>query len=178
MNQFPVLNIESIRIVPFQRHHLTSRYVSWLNDPDVVQFSEQRHYNHTMFTCEQYFDSMQQANGYFLAIETSMNGLGHIGNIGVSIDFHNQIADMSILVGEKRAWGTGLASVAWNAVLMEMLKNQGMRKVTAGTMSVNEPMLRLMKRSGMQIESRLLRHFFWKGKEVDLVQAGIFSANK
>jgi len=175
LNQFPVLNVESIRIVPFQRHHLTSRYVSWLNDPEVVQFSEQRHYNHTMESCEQYLASMQEGNGHFLAIETLMDDLGHIGNIGVSIDRHNRLADMSIIIGEKQAWGRGFASVAWSAVMTEMLENQGVRKLTAGTMSVNEPMLRLIKRSGMHIEAIRSKHFIWENKEVDMVQAAIFS---
>nr|WP_284498317.1 GNAT family N-acetyltransferase [Legionella maioricensis] len=175
VNQFPVLNIEGIRVVPFQRQHLTSRYISWLNDPEVVQFSEQRHYSHTMASCEQYFNSMQQGSGHFLAIETLIDDLGHIGNIGVSIDPHNQIADMSVMIGEKQAWGRGFASIAWIGVMTEMLKNQGIRKLTAGTMSVNEPMLRLMKRSGMHIEAVRPKHFLWENKEVDMVQAAIFS---
>ncbi len=175
MSQFPVLNIESIRVGPFQRQHLTTRYLSWLNDPEVVQFSEQRHYSHTMESCEQYFDSVQQTNAHFLAIETPIDNLGHIGNIGVSIDSHNQIADMSIMIGDKRAWGKGFASIAWTGVMMEMLKNQGIRKLTAGTMSVNEPMLRLMKRSGMHIEAIRPKHFLWENKEVDMVQAAILS---
>ena len=175
MMVFPVLDLENIRIVNFQTHHLTSRYVSWLNDPEVVQFSEQRHREHTLLTCANYFESIQQSNGHFLAIETTVDGLGHIGNIGVSIDPHNLIADISIIIGEKKAWGKGFGSIAWNAVLKEMLKNQGLRKITAGTMSVNEPMLRLMNRSGMHVESIRRNHFLWENKEVDLVQAAIFS---
>ena len=67
------------------------------------------------------------------------------------------------------------ASVAWSAVMTEMLENQGVRKLTAGTMSVNEPMLRLIKRSGMHIEAIRSKHFIWENKEVDMVQAAIFS---
>lgn len=172
-----ILTAENVRVVPFSRHHLTQRYVSWLNDPEVVQFSEQRHHEHTLSTCTRYFEGIQKTDRYFFAIETSMYDIGHIGNIGVSIDAYNHLADMSIIVGEKRVWGKGLATAAWNVVLTEMLKRQGIRKVTAGTMAVNEAMLRLMQRSGMQIEAVRRHHFLWQGQEVDLVQAAIFGGN-
>ncbi|KTD24318.1 putative N-acetyltransferase [Legionella lansingensis] len=172
---FPVLESGDIRIVKFERKHLTQRYVSWLNDPEVVKFSEQRYYEHTLATCTSYFEAVEKTTDHFLAIEALTPNLGHIGNIGVAIDIHNRVADMSIIVGEKKAWGTGLATTAWSAVLRELLMNQGIRKVTAGTMAMNESMLRLMKRSGMKIEARRARHFIWEGKEVDLVQSAIFN---
>lgn len=171
---FPVLTMDGIRVLPFERRHLTQRYVSWLNDQVVVQFSEQRHHHHTLITCTDYFESMQKTENYFLAIEAYGNNLGHIGNIGVVVDRHNRVADMSIIIGEKQAWGTGSASIAWIAVLTEMLKNQNMRKITAGTMAVNEPMLRLMRRSDMHTEAVRRGHFLLNDNEIDLVQAAKF----
>ena len=175
--KFPLLASKSVRVLPFEQRHLTPHYVSWLNDPEVVQFSEQRHYTHTLATCTQYFEAMQESTDFFLAIEAVGESFSHIGNIGVSFDLHNAVADVSIMVGEKRVWGRGHATAAWNAVLFELLKNQGIRKVVAGTMAVNEPMIRLMKRSGMHVESTRCRHFIWEGKEVDMVQAALFFDN-
>lgn len=59
--------------------------------------------------------------------------------------------------------------------MTEMLQNHAIWKLTAGTMSVNEPMLRLIKRSGMQIEAIRPKHFVWGNKEVDMVQAAKYS---
>jgi RimJ/RimL family protein N-acetyltransferase len=46
-----------------------------------------------------------------------------------------------------------------------------LRRVTAGTMSVNLAMIKLMERSDMQIDAIRPRHFLWEAQEVDLVLA-------
>lgn len=170
---FPLLEKDNVRVLPFSSQHLTEQYVSWLNDPEVVRYSEQRHYQHTLQTCRHYYESTKQSPHFFLAIEQSTSS-EHIGNIGVAIDPYNHLADVSILLGEKKVWGKGYASLAWRLVLDELLRHHFLRKITAGTMAVNEPMLRLMQRTGMQIEARREGHFLWEGQEVALVQAAIF----
>jgi len=162
------------RVVPFEERHLTARYVSWLNDPEVVRYSEQRHIRHTLKSCRAYFESFRTTANEFLAIEADDEQLGHIGNIAVAVDVPNAVGDVSILVGERRAWGTGLATKAWCIVIEELLAGR-VRKVTAGTMSANDRMLRLMQRSQMAIEGRRPRHFLLEGREVDLVYAARFA---
>lgn len=169
MVSFPELRRDHVCVRPFGPHHLTDRYVSWLNDPEVVRFSELRHSTHTLEECRAFAASQQPPARHFLAVE---EGLGwHVGNIGVAIDWPNRSADMSIIIGERTAWGRGVASRAWSAVLEELLSASGLRKVTAGTMEVNEPMLRLMSRTLMRVEAVTPRHFLWEGREVALVQA-------
>jgi RimJ/RimL family protein N-acetyltransferase len=173
----PRLPFDGGYICAFEQRHLTPRYVSWLNDPEVVRYSEQRHMRHTLTSCQAYFDSFRGSDDLFLAIEAVDPPLGHIGNISVTIDLPNAVADMSILVGERRAWGTGLGSRAWCAVLKELLARPTIRKITAGTMAANSKMLRLMERSGMTIEGGRSRQFLLEGNEVDLVLAAKFGGS-
>jgi [ribosomal protein S5]-alanine N-acetyltransferase len=173
---FPELPFEGGRIVRFTESHLTARYVSWLNDREVVRFSEQRHKIHSMASARAYFESFAGTPNYFLAIEARDPALGHIGNLSVAVDAANRNADVSILIGEKQAWNRGFGSRAWRAVLSELLTDGYFRKVTAGTMATNQPMLRLMERSDMHIEGVRSRHFLWEGSEVDLIMAAAFAA--
>lgn len=169
MNPF-VLEADELRIVPFESRHFTDRYISWLNDPEVVRYSEQRHIKHTRDTCQRYIESFHNTSNQLLAIEVR-GELDHIGNISISIDVPNALADVAILVGEKKAWGKGYGLQAWSLVLNELLADEMIRKVTAGTMAENKPMLALMEKSGMQIEAVRPRHFLLEGKEADLVFA-------
>jgi RimJ/RimL family protein N-acetyltransferase len=156
-----------IRLTPFSQRHITEKYVSWLNDPVVVRYSEQRHCKHTLQTCRDYFLLQKNSRNLFLAIEH--DDFGHVGNIGVRVDINNNAADLSIIIGDQQVWGKGVGSRAWMASLKILIETLGFRVVTAGAMEVNEPMIKLMKASGMQIQGIIPRRFLWEGFEVGMV---------
>lgn len=81
----PVLRTSRLRLEPFAEPHLTERYVGWLNDPDVVRFSEQRHRRHTLASCEAYWRSFEGTPNHFWAIVADDASLGHIGNINTGM---------------------------------------------------------------------------------------------
>jgi len=174
MREFKPILIGDLYVSCFRRDFLTDRYVGWLNDPQVVRFSEQRHLQHSLESCEHYFEAMDHSQGLFLSLEVKGSEMGHIGNISVVIDDNNSSADLSIMIGEKCAWGKGYASKAWITVMMYLLNDAGIRRVTAGTMDVNEPMIRLMRRSQMEIDCIRPRHFLWEGREVGFVMGSCF----
>lgn len=174
VDNFRPLNLGSLLISSFREELLTERYVGWLNDPEVVRYSEQRHRAHSLESCFNYFESMRSEGGLFLSIEVVRDDPLHIGNISVSIDVSNKSADLSIMIGDKGVWGKGYASMSWASVMQYLLYEAGLRRVTAGTMEVNESMVRLIKRSGMQIDCVRPRHFLWENQEVALVAASRF----
>ena len=173
--ELPVLETDRLIIVPFAEHRLTERYVTWLNDPEVVRFSEQRHTRHTVESCREFLDDFTTSNGFFSAIVVKETPPTHIGNIVVYIDAPNRVADVSILIGEKDAWGKGYGCEAWSAVVRELLENLEIRKVAAGAMAANAAILSVMRRSGMKEESRWRRHFLVDGQEIDMVYAARFA---
>ena len=170
----PTLRAFDIRLVPFSRRHITDRYVAWLNDSAIVRFSELRHRRHTRRSCRVYLDGMRAGGHCFWAIFADLPPTRHIGNVAAYIDRANEVAEVSILIGERGAWGRGIGSTAWLLVVEWLLGSAGMRKVVAGTMAANEAMVRIMARSGMAIEARFLRHYLLDGKPVDLVFAARF----
>ncbi len=170
--KFPTAESDGIRITEFTEKHLGQRYVSWLNDPVVVRFSEQRHYEHTLESCERYFKTQQKSDNYFLAIELEEEKVfNHVGNMGVTVDIKNKTADLSIIIGERRVWGMGVGSRAWVLVMRTLLGIMNFRMITAGTMSVNKSMLALFERSGMHINGIIPGRFLWEGIEVEMITA-------
>ena len=100
--------------------------------------------------------------------------MGHIGNMNAYVNQKNSVAEMGILIGEKKAWNKGYGSEAFSAVCHFFLEELGMRKVTAGTMALNLPMLRIMERRGMKEDGRRKRHYLFNGEEVDLIHMALF----
>lgn len=176
MTPFPPLDCGPCRVVPFDPAlHLTARYVSWLGDPAVVRYSEQRHRAHTLKSCAAYAASFAGSADLFLAVEAADPALGHVGNLSVAIDRPNLSADVSIMIGEAAARGTGIGLAAWRGVLDWLLGDGGLRRVTAGTMADNRAMVALMEKSAMTIDAVRPRAFLLDGREIDLVLASRFA---
>ncbi|MGE3538595.1 MAG: GNAT family N-acetyltransferase [Candidatus Tectimicrobiota bacterium] len=174
MASSPPLLTPRLRLVPFTAAHLTPRYVAWLNDPEVVRYSEQRHHRHTLHSCRMYWQALQETPHYFWAIETHQAEPGHIGNLTAYVDPVHAVADLGILLGARQVWGRGYGAEAWMASCNYLLGPAGLRKITAGTLAVHTAMLGVMRRAGMVEDGRRCRHMLWDGAEVDVVHMALF----
>lgn len=167
----PVIATARLQLVPFTTAHIHERYVGWLNDPDVVRYSENRHSHHTMESCQQYVADMQASEHLFWAIERRDDAPAHIGNITAYLDRPNNVADVAIMIGETDARSRGLGTEAWCAVVAHLLDTRGIRRVQAGTMAPNTAMRGVFHKSGMTEEGRQHGRFLLDEKPVDLVFA-------
>jgi [ribosomal protein S5]-alanine N-acetyltransferase len=175
----PILFTERCRIEPFDvDRHLSARYVGWLNDPQVVRFSEQRHRRHDEESCKSYANSFIGTPHYFWAIVARDEKLGHIGNISAHIDISNSVGDIGIMVGERSVWGRGYGSEAWSIVAAFLFDALNLRKVTAGMIATNKSMIDLAKRTGMTEDGYRRRQFLWEGQEVDMLFMALFRPEK
>lgn len=174
----PLLETSRLILEPFDiSKHLTERYVSWLNDSEIVKFSEQRHKIHTLASCKVFAESFLDSSNHLWAIINKEKGNLHIGNLVSYVDEKNRYAELSILIGESSAQGCGLGTEAWREAIRYAFEGEKMRKVFAGTMSENKAMLAVFSQTGMSLECRQIKHFILDGREIDLIVASIFSLN-
>lgn len=180
MNMEPIfISSDVLRIMPFEKKHFTQNYIDWLNDKEVVKYSELRHSTHTYDSCYQYWQSYQGSQHCFWAIEIYENShWKHIGNINAYINTKNNIADIGILIGEKSVWGKGFGLIAWKAVCDYLFEKIKVRKITGGAMSNNHAMIKIMKKVGMIEDGRRTRHYLYNGKEVDILHYALFLEQK
>jgi RimJ/RimL family protein N-acetyltransferase len=169
------IQTQRLFIKPFTVEHLTPRYVSWLNDPLVVRYSEQRHKKHTVESCHAYMNSFENTPHYFWAIEEIETGMGHIGNINAYIDTNNLIADIGILIGVNDAWNKGYGFEAFEAVCGFLARKETIRKITAGTMSTNLSMLKILEKMNMVPDGQRKRQFLFEDREADLIHMALFT---
>lgn len=159
----------NLTLTEFSEDDLTQEYISWLNDPEVVKYSELRHSTHNENTCFNYLKSMLDANNPYWAIKVENT---HIGNISAYLDKNNQRANLAILIGNKHYWGKGLGLLAWQQAINLLFTNHNIQKITAGTMSINHSMLSIFKKT-MQIEAEIKNYFIYNGQFINLIQAGL-----
>ena len=167
----PVLETPRLVLQPFPDDLLTDIYVGWLNDPDVVRFSEQRHMTHTRESCRDFIASFAGTPHGLWAIRDKTRGRRHIGNISTDVDPRTGTGDIRILIGDRAAWGTGLGAEAWMAVMAHLFNDLGLARVTAGTLAGNTGMLKIMEKSGMRETHRRPGPTPVDGRVMDMIYA-------
>ena len=79
--------------------------MGWLNDKEVVRYSEQRHIKHTIESQTRYLESFTNSSNCFWAVIQKVPTDEMIGSITAYIDPHNSVADVGILIGSRGHWG-------------------------------------------------------------------------
>ncbi len=175
MTVFNMITTERLIIESFDEALLTEQYVNWLNDPIVVQSSRQRHRRHTLEDCREYFLSFSGSNNLFLAVKLKQDSKTHIGNMTITVDTINRVADVAILIGDRQHWGRGYGFESWNAVCHFLLKTKEYRKVTGGCYSTNEAMKRIMIKSNMKFDGIRKHQVLVNNKPTDIVYFAFFN---
>jgi RimJ/RimL family protein N-acetyltransferase len=168
---FDQLQGKKVFLGPFLQSDITSEYVSWLNDPEVVRYSNQRFSRHTKKSCNSYWESFQNTSNLFLIVRMKSGGLP-IGTITAYFSQQHGTVDMGIMIGQKTTWGMGYGQDAWETLLNWLLNSAGVRKVTAGTLSCNDPMRRIIEKSGMCFEGLRRQQEIVEGVAYDLFYYG------
>lgn len=157
-----------MRLQAFTQADITQQYVDWLSDPQVVRYSNQRFVRHTAESCRRYLDSFTNTPNLFMSIRRRDDN-AMVGTMTAYASAHHGTVDIGIMVGRRDAWGQGIGLDAWRTLLEWLLRQPGVRKVTAGTMRCNEGMVRVMERSGMELEAVRVGQELLDGVAHDLI---------
>lgn len=155
-------------------------FVRWLNNPEVVKFSEQRHKTHTIESQQDYWKSSATVEPNFVKIICLRHEAGGelaaieipIGSISATIDRHNNLAEVGILIGAIPQWGRGYGFEAWQCVCNYLFATQNVRKIEAGCMAKNHGMIHIFKKYAMECEGEKIDHFQFEGKRCGLLMYG------
>jgi [ribosomal protein S5]-alanine N-acetyltransferase len=161
-----------IDLVPFSQEFITNQYIGWLNNKELMKFSEQRHNDHTQKSCTDYYLSFENSDNLLYAILN--NDKEHVGNVNAYVDPINQVADIGIIVGETRC---GYGYLAWKEMMRILFSEKRIRKITAGAMEINKPMIKVFIKSGMKYEYKKRKNFIHNNQFIDLVGYSIFNSD-
>ena len=159
-----MIQIESNRLIlrELNLDDVTSKYISWLNDPVINKSLESRFTHHTHESVKQFIEGvMKNSNDILFGIFDKKNKK-HIGNIRIhSSDkerLHNR-ASIGFLIGDKSEWGKGYATEAIKLVTEYAFKNLKILKICAGCHESNIGSKKAMERCGYKVEGFFDSHF-------------------
>ncbi len=152
MTPFAPLEGRKVLLRPFEPEDVTVEYVAWLNDPEVVRFSNQRFQRHDPESCAAYLATFARTENLFLAIVDRDDGRT-IGTMTAYRNSRHGTVDVGIMVGDRRVWGNGFGLDAWMTLAVWLLGPGALRKLTCGTLACNSAMRSIAERSGMRLEA-------------------------
>lgn len=161
---------QQVTLRKFIEGNITTAYLGWLRDQELMKYSNQRFRSHSMETCIDYLNSFKSTDNLFFAI---YHGAEYIGTITAYVSKNHKTADMGLLIGGQRQ-GMGLGSDAW-ATLMRHLFQLGARKVTGGTLRCNAAMIKIMVNTGMNPDGVRVAHELVNGKPEDILYFAKFN---
>ena len=151
---------DQVDMKPATMELLSNRWVDWLNDPDVVKFSNQRNRRHTLESQREFItDPASRLFGIFLAGEHI--GMAELGNI----DTRRCSAEVRYLIGEKKLWGQGIASFAVQKIIEESVRMKFVNLLEAGAAPQNVGSIRVLEKNGFDfVEQR--NEISWFAKKI------------
>lgn len=174
MGAAPELAGQKVRLRPFGPDDITPAYVSWLNDPEVTRFSNQRFRRHDHASCTAYLAGFEGTANLFLAI-TPINGQNAVGTMTAYVSSHHGCVDIGIMLGDRGMWGRGYGQDAFSTLVDWFSRQSHIRKITAGCVDANQVMRRLMERAGMEHEATRKAQEVIEGVPHDLVYYARFT---
>ena len=164
---------KSIRLVKFNKNHISKNYLKWLNNKEVKN-NRNRFSKHTYPTAIKYFNKNKKSNTLFVAIEIfNGDGFVHIGNTLLIVDEHNKRGHLSIIIGENSMKNKGIGYIVWKKMIEFAFKRHNCRLVVAGTMKSNKAMFKIFKKCCMKV-IKMPNYFYLNKKNDDLIMAYLF----
>jgi RimJ/RimL family protein N-acetyltransferase len=160
------------RLTLFSKKDINFKYIKWLNNKNLLRYSNNRFKKITYHTLKKYFLSFDNKNNFFFKI-SSLNNV-FIGTTTCYIDRNHKTANIGIMIGDKQFTNKGFGVDAWISLINYLFKEKKINKIYAGTMDCNIGMKKICKKSGMKMEARFKDHEKLGKKYHDLVFFSIF----
>jgi [ribosomal protein S5]-alanine N-acetyltransferase len=167
-----------VRLFLLTPEHVSEDYVNWLNDPEIGRFLESRFVAHTAESTRAYVSTMLESRtNLFLGMESKVLNR-HVGNIKLGpIDQQHGLGEIGLMIGERDAWGRGIASNAIDLITRIGINALGLRKITAGCYASNVGSKIAFEKAGFKVEAARKNHFLLDGQGEDLVLLARFVAD-
>jgi RimJ/RimL family protein N-acetyltransferase len=148
-------------------------YMAWLNNKKLLKYSSQRFEKYNFNKLKNFFLLTKKNNNFFYKILTKNNHF--IGTILCTIDKNHKSGNLGILIGNLKFQSKGYGIDAWSIAIKYLQKKRKLKKIYAGTLSCNKPMLKIFKKSKMTYETRFKKHEIVNKKYYDLIYYSVFT---
>lgn len=166
------INLNKLFIRSLKSIDISNRYLDWMNDKEIVKFTEQKHMKHTFKDIEKYV--IEKYNSNFDLLFGIFYQSNHIGNIKLGpINFCHKVSDISFFIGEKKYMGHGIMTKVIDYLVNFSFNQLNLEKITAGCYSNNLSSRKVLLKCGFEIEGIRKKQIIYDKKRIDALMFGI-----
>jgi RimJ/RimL family protein N-acetyltransferase len=145
----------------------------WINDPEVRQFLTVL-YPAQLQSEREWVEGLAKKPDKDVVLMMEVEGRP-IGSMGLhSINWKDRTAMTGALIGEKDCWGKGYGTDAKMVFLDYAFNTLNLRKIYSRVYSFNKRSLAYSLHCGYEVEGRLIKEHFCRGRYWDVIVLGLF----
>tara|TARA_B000000460_G_C21498720_1_gene385270 strand:- start:311 stop:844 length:534 start_codon:yes stop_codon:yes gene_type:complete len=135
---------------------VTKQYVKWLNNYDVMKYSDHASRKHTSINVIRYVKEKQKSKieflyGIFIKSDEEKKLIGTI-KLGPNNKMHRN-SSISYIIGDKKYWNKGYATKAISEIIRIAKSRFKLKKLMAGVIAINHPgARRVLEKNKFKIE--------------------------
>ncbi|MCH7593945.1 MAG: GNAT family N-acetyltransferase [Chloroflexi bacterium] len=169
----PTLTGEHVLIRALVPDDAGEAYARWMNDPCVVMYTEARFSSYDQDDLRRYIrDVLSDPLSHMWAI-CDLDTRVHIGNIKLGpVNLRHSFGDIGLIIGERSAWGHGVATEAISLVCKFAFQQLRLHKVTASMYEENAGSRRAFEKAGFTTEGVRTSQYLLDDHYTGLVMMG------
>lgn len=154
-----VLQGKRVGLRPVELDDCTETYLAWLKDPEVNRYLETRWSPQTIETIRDFVSSVRASTHSYLFAVTHEGR--HVGNIKIGpIHPIYKYADISYFIGDRSAWGKGIASEAIALITDFAFRTLKLNRIQAGFFEQNRGSEKVLIKNGFVKEAVFRKQLF------------------
>lgn len=151
---------KKLSIRTFIKQDITKKYLSWLNDKVLLKYSRQKKKSHNFSTSLKYLKSFKKTKNLFLII---LYKKVKIGTMTVYFKDNKKVANIGILIGDKKFQNKGFASRSI-ILLTKKYRKKNLFYYEIGTKLQNKKMIKVAKKCNFKFFKKNKKNIFFRKK--------------
>lgn len=165
-----------VEIRKINKKNISDNYINWLKNNYVIRYTQQSFNKPTQKNLITYLKKINNSKTEFIFGIFSDNV--HIGNIRLGpIIKNHKTAYIGFLIGEKKYWAKGIATIAINKICEIGFKKFKLNKINAACISINIGSQKCLKKNNFKIEGKLKSQLIYRKKKYDEIYFGLERKN-
>ena len=153
--------------------YVKNEYVEWLNDYEIVKYTEQRFERHTIKKIKNYVKNVTKSENEFLYgifhHTKHQSKFIHIGNIKIGpIKPEHNSTEIGYIIGNKSYWGKGVMTESIRLATLICKNKYNLSKINAGVYENNIGSIRALEKNNFIEEGTLKSQVIFENKRINI----------